>query len=120
MTLDRARMLAMIALRLALGATYLNHSVYMIVSGVTGGSEDHIAGFHLMLAGIFETLAALLFLIPRTVQVGAVLLCLNLGIAFIIHAFRLGEALDMLVVLTGIVAVALDDRARRRSPPTSG
>lgn len=62
---------------------------------------------HVALLGFIEAAAAVLFLIPRTMKLGAAVLLLTLAIAFVAHALRLelrGELL-LYAAVVGFVAV---------------
>jgi len=57
--------------------------------------------------GSTEALAALLFLIPRSLRIGAVTLLLVFAAAFLIHALRLALRADLLVYAGAVAFVAV-------------
>ena len=62
---------------------------------------------HLVLVGAVEALAALLFLIPRTVRIGAIgLLVIFIGV-FLIHAMRFELRGDLVVYACAVSFVAV-------------
>ena len=68
-----------------------------------GGSHDP----HLVIIGGLEAIAALLFLIPRTLKIGAVGLLLTLAVVFLFHAARLQFRGDLLVYAAVVSFVAV-------------
>ena len=80
-----------LAFRLTLGAVILLSS-FPVAAASIGTGHWHLAA----LAGT-EAIGAILFLLPRTLRVGAALLLLTLGIAIVTHALR-GEFEGRLVV----------------------
>ena len=84
--------------------------VVLIASLETASAEIASANHrnpHLMLLGVFEALAALLFLVPRVMRVGAALLIAIIAIAFVVHA-TLGQFRgDLLVFGAVVVFVAI-------------
>ena len=80
-----------LAFRLTLGAVLLLSS-FPLAAAAAGTGQRRLAA----LAGV-EALGAILFLLPRTLRVGAVLLLLTLGTAIVTHALR-GEFPGHLIV----------------------
>jgi uncharacterized membrane protein YphA (DoxX/SURF4 family) len=62
---------------------------------------------HLVLLGSVEALAALLFLIPRSLRIGAVALLLVFAAAFLLHALRFELRGDLLVYAGAVSFVAV-------------
>jgi hypothetical protein len=82
---------AFLAFRLTLGAVLL-FSSFPLAAAAMGTGRSRLA----ILAGA-EALGAILFLLPRTLRVGAVILLLTLGIAIATRALR-GEFPAHLIV----------------------
>jgi len=61
---------------------------------------------HLALLGGFEAIAAILFLVPRTLRVGALGLILACGTAFLAHAAMDQWRGDLLVYIAAVLFVA--------------
>ena len=90
---------AFIVFHLVLGLGLLVASIETLVHSVAAEnvhSHQHLA----VVAGI-EGIAALLFLIPRTLRLGAVLLVLTIGVAFVLHALRGEFRPDLAVYAAG-------------------
>jgi len=62
---------------------------------------------HVVLVGSVEALAALLFLVPRTLRIGALGLLAILAIVFLIHATRLQFRGDLLVYGAAVLFVSV-------------
>jgi uncharacterized membrane protein YphA (DoxX/SURF4 family) len=108
-----------LAFHLILGATLLVLSVLSLHSTLRGSTPS----VHVLLVAGVEALGAVLFLVPRTVRIGAALLALTLLVALFLHAARAQFRGDLLVYLAGVVLVA--SRATRggfepREPPSAG
>jgi hypothetical protein len=93
----------------------LLHVTLGLVLGVGGAttawsaSGPHAA--HLALLGSVEAVAAVLFLIPWTLRLGAVGLLLSCGVAFTVHA-AMGEWRgDLLLYLVAVLFVAVHGAA---------
>ena len=85
---------------LVLGATLLVGSIMTAFSA--GGGNPHIR----LLGGV-EGIAAIMFLLPRTIRPGAWLLLLTIGVALIIH-LSVGEWRgDLLVYAAGVAFVSV-------------
>ena len=106
-----------------LGAGLLIGSILTVRSalGTAHGPNPHIA----LLGGV-EAVAALLFLIPRTLRLGAAGLLLTLGVAFLLHAVHQQFRWDLLVYAAAVIFVAvhgpvsLTGRALGSGAPESG
>jgi hypothetical protein len=68
---------------------------------------------HLLVLGAFEAIAAVLFLLPWTMRVGAAGLMLACGTAFLVHATMGQWRGDLLVYLAAVVFVAHHGSAYR-------
>jgi hypothetical protein len=96
---------SLIAFHLALGGGLLIGSVQTIVAAwppAAGPASAHLA----LLAGV-EALGAALFLIPRTLRVGAALLLLTLVVAFLAHGVRGHWRWDLVVYAAGTWFIAV-------------
>jgi len=62
---------------------------------------------HVFLVGTLEALAGVLFLVPRTLRLGAAGLLVMLGLVFLIHAARLQFRGDLLVYAAAVLFVAV-------------
>jgi hypothetical protein len=78
-------------------------SVRTAYQGLGGTQHDP----HLVLVGGLEAIAALLFLVPRTMKIGATGLLLIFALVFVVHATLLQFRGDLLVyaAVVGFVAV---------------
>ena len=81
----RRLVLAFVALWFTVGIVLFVLSVRTVLGGLHG-HEQGLGKVHLMLIGGIEAIAALLFLLPRTLRIGAIGLLLTLGVAMIGHA----------------------------------
>jgi uncharacterized membrane protein YphA (DoxX/SURF4 family) len=63
--------------------------------------------FHLLLLAGVEALGAVLFLIPRTLLFGGILLLLCLGVALLFHAVSYEYRGDLLVYAAGVLFVVV-------------
>jgi hypothetical protein len=82
---SRALVRAFLALYITLGAVVVIQSVQTVIAasrGLFAGPEQTLA----LLLGSCEAVAALLFLIPRTMRIGAYSLVAIFGLAFVLHA----------------------------------
>jgi hypothetical protein len=87
-----------------IGIVLLYLSVKTVYAGFTGGGGHD---GHLVLVGGIEALAAVLFLIPRTLRVGAAGLLMLFALVFLIHALRLQLRGDILVYAAVVFFVAV-------------
>ena len=95
---------AFVALWWTIGVLLLYLSLKTVHAGfASGGGHDG----HLVLVGGFEALAAVLFLIPRTLRIGAVGLLMVFALVFLIHASRLQFRGDILVYAAVVSFVAV-------------
>jgi uncharacterized membrane protein YphA (DoxX/SURF4 family) len=85
------------------GLVLLYLSVKTAYQGLQGSSHDP----HLVLIGGCEAIAALLFLFPRTLKVGAAGLLLILAVVFLLHAARSQFRGDLLVYAVVVYFVAV-------------
>jgi hypothetical protein len=88
---------------LVTGATLFFLSLDALLGSLPSGSQPNP---HLVLLSGAEAIAALLFVVPRTMRVGAVGLLVTLGIAFLAHAMS-GEFLPQLVLFASVVAFVM-------------
>ena len=101
-------------------AFVLLHATLGLILGLGGAltaweaSGPH-AG-HLIALGGGEALAALLFLVPRTLRFGAVGLLLTCGVAFVAHTAMGQWRGDLLVYMTAVLFVAVHGAAYRAAP----
>ena len=63
-------------------------------------------GHHAVVLASVEAIGALLFLVPRTLRVGAALLLLTIGVAGVVHAFAGEWRIDLLIYGAGVWLVA--------------
>jgi uncharacterized membrane protein YphA (DoxX/SURF4 family) len=109
---------ALTAFRIVLAVSLLYGSVSTAVHGAANMGGGHGAShFHLFLLGSIEAVGALLLLVPRVVQVGAVILVLTIAPALVVHTFRGELRPDLLAYLAGVVLVFAHDRSARAAPP---
>ncbi len=86
------------------GTVLLYLSVKTMYAGLqSGGGHDA----HLILIGGFEALAAVLFLIPRTLRIGAFGLLMVFAVVLLIHALQLQLRGDVLVYAAVVLFVAV-------------
>jgi len=75
-----------------------------------GHGASHL---HLFLLGSIEAIGALLLLVPRLIQAGAVILILTIAVALVVHTVRGELRPDLLVYLAGAVLVFVHGRSTR-------
>lgn len=101
-------------------AFVLLHITLGLMLGIGGALTAWHAGgphaIHLVALGSFEALAALLFLVPRTLRFGAVGLLVSCGVAFVAHAVMSQWRGDLLVYMAAVVFVAIHGAAYRAAP----
>jgi hypothetical protein len=102
--MPRSLIRAFTAFHVTLGAVILVESVRTAIHAAHGG------GLALLLLAAVEAIGALLFLFPRTVFAGAVLMLSAFAVAFSVHALRGDFHLALLVFAAGTWLVL----ARRR------
>jgi hypothetical protein len=107
---------AFTAFHLILGFVLLWGSVHTVLHA---GATD----LHARVIGSSEALGAIAFLVPKTVQLGAVLLLVTIGLALVLHAIRGEWRPDLLVYAAGVFLIAAHGRAAAFascSPPVGG
>jgi hypothetical protein len=88
-----------IAFHLVLGFGLLAASVQTLLWAIApGGQEAHP---HIALLAAVEAVGAILFVLPRTLRAGAVLLLATIGLALVIHAVQGEWRLDLAVYAAG-------------------
>jgi hypothetical protein len=95
---------AFLALYLAVGVIVLIESVSTVLAAVNGGFSSHDRP-HALILGAIESVAAILFLIPRTMRAGAALLLVVFGLAFALHLAGGHPNLDLLVFAAAVFFV---------------
>jgi hypothetical protein len=100
---QRRLVAAFFTLWITLGIALLVASVRTLEGALRSGAHGHA---HLALLAGAEALAALLFLIPPTMRVGAVGLLVTVGIAFVAHMLR-GEFPMILLLYAAATAFVL-------------
>lgn len=101
---ERSLVRAFLALYVALGAVVLVQSIETVVAATGGGFPFHDR-LHALILGSFETLAAALFLFPRTMPWGAAGLLLIFGLGFALHALQGSPPLTLVVYAAGVLFV---------------
>jgi uncharacterized membrane protein YphA (DoxX/SURF4 family) len=79
-------------------------SVRTAYQGIQAGSSHDP---HLIVVGSFEALAALLFLVPRTLRLGAAGLLVTFAGVFLLHALRYHFRGDLLIDAVVVLFVAV-------------
>ena len=77
-------------------------------------ADPHAA--HLVALGAFEAVSALLFLLPRTLRLGAAGLALSCAIALVVHLSMGQWRGDLLLYIVALVFVAAHGPAYRAAP----
>ena len=93
-----------VALWWTLGVALLIGSIQTVIAAL---GTPHHANPHILLLGAVESVAALLFLIPKTMRFGAAGLLLVLFLAFLIHALDRSFRWDLLVYAASALFVAV-------------
>jgi len=97
-----------------LAAVVFLQSIFAVLHAFSGRSSHGLAWF----AGA-EALAAILFLVPATMRVGAMLLLLIFSVAIVLHGLQGELQLSLVVYSAGVVLVMAHGsafgRRRRRS-----
>jgi hypothetical protein len=107
---DRIRQ-AFVAFHVTLGLALLWASVHTVLH--LGPTDPHAR-----VVGTMEAMGAAAFLIPATLQLGAVLLLLSVIGALVVHAAAGEFRPDLLVYAAGVLLVALHGSAYRHLPPS--
>ena len=99
---SRRLVLSFVILWWTLGIVLLVLSIRTAQAGIAsrGSMVPHAA-----LLGVLEAIAALLFLIPRTLRGGAAGLLFTIAVAFLLHAFRHQVRWDLLVYAAAVIFV---------------
>jgi hypothetical protein len=96
---------AFLLFHLVLGVALLWGSVHTVLH--LGPSDPHA-----LIIGTVEALAAVAFLLPRTMRLGAGVLLAVLALAFVLHGARGEWRPDLLVYAAGVLLVAVHGDAR--------
>jgi hypothetical protein len=96
---------AFLLFHLVLGVALLWGSVHTVLH--LGSSDPHA-----LIIGTVEAVAAVAFLLPRTMRVGAGVLLGVLALAFVLHAARGEWRPDLLVYAAGVLLVAVHGDVR--------
>ena len=99
----RSLLRAFLSLWMVSGVVLLVASVATVRAAWAGA---HHVNPHLVLLGSVEAVAALLFLIPRTLRLGAIALLITIGVAFGVHS-ALGAFRGDLLLYGVVVAFVL-------------
>ena len=102
----RSLVRAFLALYVTLGVVVVIQSVQTVVSAYRGFFTGHEQLLALIL-GSLETIAAILFLIPRTMRIGAYSLVTIFALAFFLHAHAGQPNFALLVYLAGTLFVLM-------------
>jgi hypothetical protein len=98
----------------------LLHVTLGLMLGIGGATTAWTASrphaTHLVVLGGFEAVAAILFLLPRTLRFGALGLLLSCGVAFVAHAAMSQWRGDLLVYMVAVLFVAVHGSAYRAAP----
>jgi hypothetical protein len=86
------------------GIVLLYLSLRTVYAGLAGG-RGHDA--HLVVVGAIEAVAAVLFLIPRTLRIGAAGLLMVFALVLLIHALRLQFRGDIVIYAAAVLFVAV-------------
>ena len=103
----RTLLRAFLALYVTLGIVVLVQSVQTIIAaghGAVASSPDRI---HAILVGSVEAIAALVFLVPRTMGIGANTLLAVFALAFSLHAIEGHPNLTLLVYAAAVLFVRI-------------
>ena len=109
---------AFVAFHVVLGVTLLALSLLSLRAEL----QEEAPSTHFVLVAGAEALGAVMFLLPRTLRIGAVLLALTLLPALVMHATRGQFRGDLLVYLAGVLLVAVRGSSanpERREPPSA-
>lgn len=101
---SRSVLRAFLALWIVSGVVILLASALTVRAALPGARE---ANPHVALLGAAEAVAALLFLVPRTLRLGAAGLLATIGIAFVLHAMLGQFRGDLLVYAAAVLFVAV-------------
>jgi uncharacterized membrane protein YphA (DoxX/SURF4 family) len=101
---SRSLVRSFVALWWILGGALMLGSIQTVLAGLHGGQGVNP---HLVVLGSVEAVAALLFLIPSTLRVGAVGLLLTIAVALSVHVTRHQFRWDLLVFGAAVLFVAV-------------
>ena len=100
--------LAFLGLWWTLGIALLAWSIATVHGALAAGQPaNHHAAFHAALVGSVEAIGAILFLIPRTMRVGAAVLLLAFAAALLLHALEHHFRADLVVYAAAVVYIAM-------------
>jgi len=105
-----------IAFHLVLGLGVLTASAETLLHALS--HENRHSHQHLAFLGGTEALGAILFLVPRTMRAGAVLLMVTLGMAFVAHSIQ-GELRPDLAIYTAGALLVLAHGSGGLAGPTA-
>ena len=98
----------------------LLHVALGLLLGVGGATTAWMASgphaAHLTVLGSFEAVAAVLFLLPWTVRLGAVGLLVSCGVAFAVHAAMGQWRGDLVLYMVAVLFVAMHGPAYQGAP----
>jgi hypothetical protein len=98
----RKLVLSFLVFWFTLGAVVLVASVQTFLGALSGAGHAHV---HLALLAGIEAIAAALFLVPRTMRLGALGLLVTFAVAFLAHALAGEFEMILLVYAAGTVFV---------------
>lgn len=101
---SRSVLRAFLALYATLGVVILIESVETVFAAYSGKIPPPDK-YHALILGTIEMLAAIAFLIPKTMRIGAIALLVIFVIAFGLHALRGNLNLALLVYAAGVFFV---------------
>jgi uncharacterized membrane protein YphA (DoxX/SURF4 family) len=104
---------AFLLFHLALGTALLWGSVHMVLH--LGPADPHA-----LVLGTIEAVAAVAFLLRRTMRIGAGVLLVVLALAVVVHATRGDWRPDLLVYAAGVLLVLVHGDARGSGDPATG
>lgn len=89
-----------IAFHLVLGLGLLAASIQTLLHALA--PENRHSHQHIVLIAAVEGIGALLFLVPRTLRAGALLLVITIGLAFVAHSLQGEWRPDLAIYATGV------------------
>jgi len=101
---DRPLVRTFLTLYVTLGAVILVQADQTVLAAHRGGLVTH-EQLHALIIGAVEAIAAILFLVPRTMRYGAVTLLAVFALAFGLHALAGEWHLTLLVYAAGVLFV---------------
>jgi hypothetical protein len=100
----RSLVRAFLGLYVVLGAVVLVESIDTVVAATHGDIHGHDR-LHALILGSFEVVAAVLFLVPRTMRWGAAGLLVVFLLAFALHTVEGHPPLTLMVYAAGVLFV---------------